>query len=166
MKLLAIMSSLFLLALSGTATAQALSTSLGLYVYPSNNQSIEQLAIDENECYQWGQQTTGVDPNNPMAGVQVEAPQQQSGGSSAARGALRGAARGALIGNLADEDASDFAAAGAVAGAARGSRQQQQQNQQAQQQSQAQAEAQAAQRLDSFKKAYSACMEGRQYTVK
>jgi len=148
--------------LSGTAVAQTISSSLGIYIYPGEGQSLEQLAIDENECHQWAQQTTGVDPNNPMAGVQTEAPQQQSGPTG---GAVRGAAKGALIGEVTDNDRSDYAAAGAVAGAARGRRQQQAQNQAAQQQAQAQAEAQAAERMDSFGKAYSACMGGRSYTV-
>ena len=150
---------------SGAASAQALSTSLGLYVYPGEGQSIEQLAIDENECYQWAQQTSGVDPNNPMAGVQTEAAQQQSTGGGAGRGAVQGAAKGALIGEVTDNDRSDYAAAGALIGASRGRRQAQQQNQQAEQQAQVNNEAQAAARLDSFKKAYSACMEGRKYTV-
>ncbi len=149
--------------LSGAAVAQTLSSSLGLFVYPGEGQSIEQLVVDENECHQWARQTTGVDPNNPMAGVQTEAPQQQSGPTG---GALRGAARGALIGEVTDNDRSEYAAAGAVVGAARGARQRQAQNQQAQQQAQAQAEAQGAERLESFKKAYSACMEGRKYTVR
>ena len=150
---------------SGAVVAQNLSTSLGLYVYPGEGQSIEQLAIDENECYQWAQQTSGVDPNNPMAGVQTEAAQQQSTGGGAGRGAVQGAAKGALIGEVTDNDRSDYAAAGALIGASRGRRQAQQQNQQAEQQAQANNEAQAAARLDSFKKAYSACMEGRKYTV-
>ena len=148
--------------LCGTAVSQTISSSLGIYVYPGDGQSIEQLAVDENECHQWAQQTTGVDPNNPMAGVQVQAPQQQSGPTG---GAARGAAKGALIAEVSDNDRSEYAAAGAVLGAARGRRQRQAQNQQAQQQAQAQAEAQAAERLDSFKKAYSACMGGRNYTV-
>ncbi len=151
--------------LSGAAVAQTLSSSLGLFVYPGEGQSIEQLVVDENECHQWARQTTGVDPNNPMAGVQTQAPQQQSSGSGAAGGALRGAARGALIGEVTDNDRSEYAAAGAVVGAARGARQRQAQNQQAQQQAQAQAEAQAAERLGTFKRAYSACMQGRSYTV-
>lgn len=148
--------------LSGNAVAQTISSSLGIYVYPGDGQSIEQLAVDENECHQWARQTTGVDPNNPMAGVQVQAPQQQSGPTG---GAARGAAKGALIGAVTDNDKSEYAAAGAVIGAARGARRRQAQNQQAQQQAQTQAEAQGAERLASFKKAYSACMGGRSYTV-
>ncbi len=148
--------------LSGNAVAQTISSSLGIYVYPGNGQSIEQLAVDENECHQWARQTTGVDPNNPMAGVQVQAPQQQSGPTG---GAARGAAKGALIGAVTDNDKSEYAAAGAVIGAARGARQRRAQAQQAQQQTQAQAEAQGAERLASFKRAYSACMQGRSYTI-
>ena len=151
--------------LCGTAAAQTISTSLGIYVYPSEGQSIEQLAVDENECHQWAQQTTGVDPNNPMAGVQAQAPQQQSSGSGAAAGAAQGAAKGALLGAVTDNDKSEYAAAGALIGAARGKRQRQAQQAQQQAQAQAQAEAQGAERLDSFKKAYSACMGGRSYTV-
>ena len=148
--------------LCGTAVAQTISSSLGIYVYPGDGQSLEQLAVDENECHQWAQQTTGVDPNNPMAGVQTQAAQQQSGPTG---GAVRGAAKGALIGEVTDNDRSEYAAAGALIGAARGRRQREAQNQQAQQQAQAQAEAQGAERLESFKKAYSACMGGRRYTV-
>ena len=150
---------------SGVASAQSLSTSLGLFVYPGEGQTIEQLAIDENECHQWAQQTSGVDPNNPMAGVQIETAQQQSQGGGAGRGAARGAAKGALLGEITDNDRSEYAAAGALIGASRGRRQAEAQNQQAEQQAYANNEAQAAARMDSFKKAYSACMEGRKYTV-
>ena len=151
---------------SGVAVAQSLSTSLELFVYPGEGQTIEQLAVDENECYQWAQQTTGIDPNNPMAGVQTQASEQQSTAGRAGRGALSGAAKGALIGEVTDNDRSDYAAAGALIGASRGRRQAAQQNQQAEQQAQANAQAQHAERLGTFKKAYSACMEGRKYTVK
>ena len=78
----------------------------------------------------------------------------------------RGAAKGALIGEVTDNDRSDYAAAGAVIGASRGRRQAAQTNAQAEQQAQANAQAQSVERVETFKKAYSACMEGRKYTVK
>jgi hypothetical protein len=78
---------------------------------------------------------------------------------------VSGAAKGALIGEVTDNDRSEYAAAGALIGASRGRRQAAQANQQAQQQAAAQADAQAAERIGSFKRAYSACMEGRKYTV-
>jgi hypothetical protein len=147
------------------AVAQSVSSSLGLVVYPTNNQAASQVAKDEGECHAWARENTGIDPANPMAGVQVQqAP--PPGGPPAGGGAVRGAARGAIIGEIADEDTSDFAAAGAVIGAARGARQRQAQQAQAQQQSQAQTQAIAQERMGTFTRAFSACMEARNYTVK
>jgi hypothetical protein len=154
------------LALVGhSAVAQSVSSSLGLVVYPSNNQAASQIATDEGECHAWARQNTGIDPANPMAGVQVEqAP--PPGGPPAGGGAVRGAAKGAIIGDLADEDRSEYAAAGAVIGAARGARQRQAHAAQAQQQAQAQNQAIAQERLGMFTKAFSVCMEARSYSVR
>jgi hypothetical protein len=156
------------LALFGSpALAQSVSSSLGLVVYPSNNQAAAQVAADEGECHAWARQNTGVDPANPMAGVQVQqAAPPPGGGASAGRGAVRGAAAAGVIGNIADEDAGEYAAVGAVVGAARGAKQRKAQEAQAQAQAQAQNEAAAQERLGLFTKAYSACMEARNYTVR
>ena len=155
------------LQVGGLASAQTgLSASLGLVVYPSGGQAMDQLAKDEGECYSWGRQSTGVDPADPLAGVQAQAPQQAPpGGAAAGGGAVSGAAKGAIIGNLADEDAGEYAAAGAVIGGIRGAKRAQQQQAQAQAQAQAQTEAQKAERIELFKKAYTACMQGRNYNV-
>ena len=56
------------------ANAQGLGASFGLIVYPSDGQAASQQAKDEGECYAWGKTTTGVDPANPMAGVQSAPP--------------------------------------------------------------------------------------------
>jgi hypothetical protein len=156
-----------LVVLAGSAVAQSVSSSLGLVVYPSNNQNATQVAKDEGECHAWARQNTGVDPANPMAGVQVQqAAPPPGGGASAGRGAVRGAAAAGLIGNIADEDAGEYAAVGAVIGGVRGARAQKQQAAQAQQQAQAQTQAVAQERMGLFTKAYSACMESRSYTVR
>ena len=153
--------------LGHAAVAQSVSSSLGLIVYPSSNQAADQIAKDEGECHAWARQNTGIDPANPMAGVQVQQPPPQGGtGASAGRGAVRGAARAGVIGNIADEDAGEYAAVGAVVGAARGAKQRQAQEAQAQQQAQAQNQAIAQERLGTFAKAFSACMEARSYTVR
>ena len=152
--------------LANAAAAQSVSSQLGLVVYPTKNQAADQIAKDEGECHAWARQNTGVDPANPMAGVQVQQAAPPPGGASAGRGAVRGAAAAGLIGNIADEDASDFAAAGAVIGGVRGARAQKAQAAQAQQQSQAQTQAIAQERMGLFTKAYGACMEARSYTVK
>ena len=39
-----------------------LSTTLGLVVFPAKNQTKDQQASDETECYAWSKQQTGVDP--------------------------------------------------------------------------------------------------------
>ena len=153
--------------LGNSVMAQSVSSSLGLVVYPSNNQAADQIAKDEGECHAWARQNTGIDPANPMAGVQVQQPPPQGGGgASAGRGAVRGAATAGLIGNIADEDAGEYAAAGAVIGAARGAKQRKAQEAQAQQQAQAQNQAVAQERMGLFTKAFSACMEARSYTVR
>jgi hypothetical protein len=150
-----------------TLAQQGLAASFGLYVYPSNGQAASQQAKDEGECYTWGKQTTGVDPANPMAGVQAKpAPQAVPPGAAAAGGGMKGAAAGALIGNLADEDAGEYALAGALIGGVRGNRKAQKQNAEAQQQASAQSQEQTKERVQIFKNAFSACMEGRKYTVK
>ena len=149
------------------ASAQGISGSLGLVTYPSGGQAADQQAKDEGECYAWAQQSTGVDPADPLAGVGAHAapPARPSRGAPAGAGAVGGAARGAIIGNLADEDAGEWAAAGAVVGMARGARRAKQAEAQQQAQAQAQTEAQKAERMGLFKKAYGACMQGRNYAV-
>jgi hypothetical protein len=155
------------LQVGGLAMAQSLSTGFGLVVYPSEGQTTSKQAADEGECYQWGKTTTGVDPANPLAGVQTQQPAAAPpAGGAAAQGAVRGAAGAALIGNIADEDAGEYAAAGALIGGVRGAKKAKQQQAQAQQQAAANTQAQADQRMQIFKNAFAACMEGRSYTVK
>jgi hypothetical protein len=156
------------LQVGGHAWAQTgLAASFGLVVYPSGGQAPDQQAKDEGECFTWSKQTTGVDPANPLAGVQTQQPQQAPApGAGAAQGAVRGAAGAALIGNIADEDAGEYALAGALIGGVRGSRQAKQQQAQAQAQAKAQADAQTAERMTIFSNAFGACMAGRNYTVR
>ncbi|HET8698919.1 MAG TPA: hypothetical protein VFO94_15635 [Gammaproteobacteria bacterium] len=145
----------------------SLSSSLSLVVYPSGGQAPAQQTKDEGECYQWARQTTGVDPANPMAGVeQQQAAATPGQGVAAGGGALKGATMGALIGNLADEDAGEYALAGAAIGSIRGARKANQRGVEAQNQAATRNQATAEQRVQLFKNAFGACMEGRKYTVK
>ena len=142
------------------ASAQSISSSLGVVPYPSKGQSAQQQSKDEGECYAWAKQQTGIDPV-----AVASAPTQQSGpatgGGERVRGAARGAAGGAAIGAIAG-DAGKGAAAGAVVGTMAGGRQARK-NKAAQEQ---QAEQAKAGTLQQFNKAFSACMEGRGYLVK
>lgn len=136
---------------------------LDMYVFPANNQTAEQQSTDEADCYKWAMEQTGYDPKNPTE-VTPEQVEDGSGGE-AVRGAAKGAAMGAAIGAIAG-DAGTGAAIGAVAGGAGGIRQRRVHEQQAQQQSVASAEQQEQKMLDDYKKAFSACLEGKGYTIK
>jgi hypothetical protein len=152
--------------LLGTASAQQpLSSSLGLWVYPSAGQTANVQAVDESECYTWAKGTTGIDPQNPTAPPPAEVPQTSTGGAAVA-GAVRGAVRGTVVADVTDHDRGDYQAAGAIMGAARGARAAQQRNAQAQQQAQQQQQQGMQQQVTTFKNAFSACIEGRKYTVK
>jgi hypothetical protein len=143
-----------LVAVASTAQAQKPS------VYPAKGQSAQQKQKDDKECLAWAKQDTGIDP----VAASAPAPQQTgpaTGGGERARGAARGAVGGAVIGGIAGDagtGAGVGAAAGVMAGGAKARQKQAAQNQQAQQQQQ--------QTLNTFYKAYGACMEGRGYSVK
>jgi hypothetical protein len=130
-------------------------------VYPTKGQSPQQLSQDEAQCYAWAKQSTGIDP----AVVASSPPPQQTGpavgGGQRLGGAARGAAGGAAIGAIAG-DAGKGAAAGAVVGTMAGGRRARQQ--QAAQNQQAQAQQQSV--MQTYYRAYGACMEGRGYTIK
>jgi len=146
-----------------TETAANIGKSIGLYVFPSKEQDQATQDADELACYKWAMEQTGYDPINPP---QIQAEQvDRSPDGTAIAGAARGAAAGAAIGAIAG-DAGEGAAIGAVAGAMRGRRAKVVGDQMEQQQNNAAAEAKQKELTDGFKKAFSACMEGKGYTVK
>jgi outer membrane protein with glycine zipper len=140
-----------------------ISKSLGLYVFPSNGQDQKQQEADETACFNWAKQQTGYDPINPTKVVAAQADTSLDG--SAVIGAAGGAAAGAAIGAIAG-DAGQGAAIGAVVGGLRGRRARKIGNQQEQQQNNQAAAAQNKANADGYNKAFSACMEGKGYTIK
>jgi hypothetical protein len=144
-------------------TYNQISKAMNLYVYPSKNQSQSQQKKDEFACYQWAVEQSGIDPLNLP---KVEAAPVQSGPTGGAvKGAAKGAAAGAAIGAIAGDagkGAAIGAAAGGMKGISKGKQAQAQQNQQAQ----ANTAAKEQEMKDSFKKAFSVCIEGKGYTVK
>jgi hypothetical protein len=144
-------------------TYNQISQSMKLYVYPSKGQSKQQQKEDEFECYKWAVEQSGIDPLNLP---KVEAAPVQTGPTGAGvKGAAKGAAAGAAIGAIAG-DAGEGAAIGAIAGGLAGRRQGQQAQAQQNQQAQANAAAAEQEMKDSFKKAFSVCIEGKGYTIK
>lgn len=120
-----------------------------MYVYPAKGQSDEKMSRDKYECHQWAVGSTGYDP----AAASGSQPQRRGLLGGAARGAALGAIGGAIAG-----DAGTGAAAGAAVGAA-GTGLRNRRSRVEHQQAQGSADAE-------FNRAYSACLEGRGYTVK
>jgi hypothetical protein len=134
-----------------------------LSVFPAKNQSQQKQKEDEYACYNWAKEQSGIDPLNPP---KVEAPPPETGPTGGAVvGAAKGAAAGVAIGAIAG-DAGKGAAIGATAGAIAGRRAGKQAQAQQNQQAQSTAKKTEEEMKNSFTKAFSACMEGKGYTVK
>jgi hypothetical protein len=173
-------------ATSPQAPAWSPSKDIGVFVFGKNGQTADQQLKDESECYGAARQATGIDPKAPpSAGKTAEqkAAEQKAAAENAEQakggrvgGAARGAAGGAAIGAIAG-DAGKGAGAGAVAGTMRGGAQQRQANAAAQKQAAAKVGAEQqkeeeriklahAEGLDTFQRAFGACMDARNYSVK
>lgn len=148
---------------SSKLTYNQLSTTLKLYVYPAKGQNQEQQKKDEFECYNWAVKQSGIDPMNPPK--VTAAPEQKGPTGGAVVGGAKGAAAGVAIGAIAG-DAGKGAAIGAVAGGLAGRRAGKKAQAQANQQATADVAAKEKEMKDSFIKGFSACMEGKGYTVK
>jgi hypothetical protein len=160
---------------------------IGMFAYPKDQQSRDQQLRDELACYNSAEQSSGIDPDKlskPTAptAAQVQAAQQDAAQDATqakggrVRGAAKGAAGGAVVGAIAG-DAGKGAAIGAVGGTMVGGTRQRRANtaskQQAANDASAQMQADHNQavstyntQLDTFKRAFSACMEARNYSVK
>lgn len=134
-----------------------------LIVFPAQGQSNEQMEQDKFSCYGWAKGQTGFDPMAlPTTSTPPPSQQQKSGG--AVRGALGGAALGAILGDS-SKAAKRGAAAGGLIGGVRQANQNNQTQQKTEQWKQQEANRYANNRND-YNRAYSACMEGKGYTVK
>ncbi len=168
------------LAAISTAYAQGgstLASTMEVYVFPEEGQAADQQSQDEAACYEWAVTNAGADPfelqkQSEAQAVQSEqavAAAEQTGRGAGARGAVRGAAAGAIVGEIVDDDASQGAAYGAAAGAIRGRRKGRAAKEQATAQAEVQGEAQqqaTEEQIGNFKKAFSVCLEAKDYLVK
>jgi len=160
-------------------TAQkTLAATMNVYVFPTKGQKPEQQSQDEAECYNYATQNTGTDPFALQKQSQEQAQQteqakqqaQQAGKGAGAQGAVKGAAAGAVVGSVSHgatsgEGAAAGAVVGVVAGRRKGKAAEKEATQKAEQQGQ-QAQAATAQQMDNFKKAFSVCLEAKNYMVK
>jgi hypothetical protein len=148
-----------------------------IYAYPTNGQTAEQQDRDRYDCFQWAIQETGFDPSSPSVPPHeriqvVSGPPAVPPGAGVATGAVTGAVLGALI--APPWRAGTGALVGAVLGGVIGGAAESAQDAQA---AQAQAQAQTVQvqrqqsaqlerKAGDFKRAASACLEARGYSVR
>ena len=144
-------------------SATVLTKKLSIYVFPAKGQDAAQQNKDIMACYTWAKQQSGVDPFNPP---KVEAQEVAKGpDGTGVRGAARGAAAGAAIGAITG-DAGEGAAVGALTGAMAGRHARKSRTNAQQQQSQQAASNKEQELINNFKKAFSACIEAKGYTIK
>jgi outer membrane lipoprotein SlyB len=142
-----------------------------VYFYPKAGQTTEQQSRDHYECYNWAMKQTGFDPSQssipPERRVKV-VPMPPPGHDTTVL-AITGAVLGALIGGPRHAGAGALIGAGSgavIGGASDVSRQQQAQQMQEAYANRDQAlDARYAGKANDFRRAMSACLEGRGYTV-
>jgi outer membrane lipoprotein SlyB len=145
-----------------------------LFVYPSGGQSDEQLADDRYACHQWAVQESGFDPVEfgdaaPPRVVRVPIPENEAEDATE-KATVAGAIAGAAIGREGNKARSTVI--GAVIGAIAGSAVEQRGEREAREQAEAEAEqlarnrSELALRRSNYRRAMTACLEGRGYTVR
>jgi hypothetical protein len=142
-----------------------------IYFYPKAGQSTEQQSRDHYECYNWAMQQTGFDPSQSSipSEQRVRVVPMPPPGHDTAVLAITGAVLGALIAGPrhAGVGALIGAGSGAIAGAASDASRQQtaRQLEEAYSNRDRALDAQNEGRALNFRRAMSACLEGRGYTV-
>ncbi len=133
-----------------------------LFGYPARGQSPDQLEHDRYACHVWAVKQTGVDPTSSYAGPYDRVVVQPAPGTATVAGAVGGAHVGSIIGR--EENSGIGALIGGATGAILGSAAD----------ANAQSQAQAAQReiaserdgAIAYRRAISACLDARGYTVR
>lgn len=139
---------------------KGMASTVGLYVYPQKQQSATQQLTDEQQCYGDAKTQTGFDPNATTTAAKTQKPSSGSD-HAAAKGALRGATVSRAMGG----EPGQGAARGAILGSARAKRKEKQQAEQADKQADAK-KTPEQQKQDDFKRAMSACLDARGYSVR
>ena len=158
-------------------SGKTLASTLEVFVFPTEGQASDQQSKDEAECYNWAVSNTGSDPfelqkqsEEQQQQTEQQVAQAQSATQGAgAKGAVKGAAAGAIVGEIAGNDVGHSAAVGAAAGAVASRRRGRAASAQAQEQAKEQGATQqqaSAEQVDYFNKAFSVCIEAKDYMVK
>jgi hypothetical protein len=155
-----------------TVAPEDLPSSAEVFVYASNGQSDRQLDRDRYECHKWAVAQSGYNPSDPHLAPhqQIQVLAAPPAGRETAASAISGAVTGAIIAG--PYDAGEGAIIGAVAGGILGAisesaRRKEIEQVNAHNNSQAQSErARLETQASNYRRAISACLEGRGYTVK
>ena len=134
-----------------------------LMIFPNDDQTADQQEADKFACYSWAKGETGFDPMAPITATEAP-PQQQAKQGGMARGAVRGAAVSQLVGGDSSSTKSGAAAGAAIGGMRRND--QKRKEQQAQQQWEQEQVAIYTENRNRYNRAYAACLEGKNYTVR
>jgi uncharacterized protein YcfJ len=158
--------------------AGATAVAQDIYVYPAKGQSEQQLSADRYECHRWAVTETNFDPTDlgeagPPRAVRVPVPDNKAAGATG-KGAIAGALAGAVLGH--GDDKLKNTAIGAAVGAAVGGAVEANGEMKAQDQARDEAreraddmrrtKAEKAMRRANYRRALTACLEGRGYTVR
>ena len=137
-----------------------------VYFYPAHAQSPEQQDRDRYECYRWAKKQTGFDPSDPQL-----APHQRFAvvagpppGQDVAAGAITGAVIGSVVAR--PGHSAEGAAVGAIAGATMGAAAESARQQEVARTTKSRMNAQLEQQAANYRRALTACLEGRGYSVR
>lgn len=163
----------------GLVLTSCLAIAQDLYVYPAQGQSDQQLADDRYACHRWAVTESGFDPSRvsdvaPPRTVKVPVAENAAEGA-ATKGAVAGAVAGGIIGAH-GHDAAEGAVLGAAVGTLAGAVIEEQGRADAREKAEAEAQRQAdeiarskterALRFSDYRRALTACLEGKGYTVR
>jgi uncharacterized protein YcfJ len=158
--------------------ASAAALAQDMYVYPAKGQSEQQLSTDRYQCHRWAVTETGFDPTDlgeagPPRAVRVPVPENKAAGATG-KGAIAGALAGAVLGH--GDDKLKNTAIGAAVGAAVGGAVEANGQMDAQDKARDEArerademnrtKAEKSMRRANYRRALTACLEGRGYTVR
>ena len=141
-----------------------------VYFVPTHGQSAEQQDRDKYECNGWAVQQSGFDPSLPTAPPHLRV--LVTGGPPPGSGIATGAAAGAVLGAAVSQpwESGEGALVGALLGAAIGGLAENAAAARAREQAAGNAAAardtQLEQKASNFRRAMSACLEGRGYEVR
>jgi len=164
MKNLTSWSFVFILGVANLAWAQG----SDFFIFPNEGQTPEQQEKDEFQCFRWARDQSGFDPTARATATEPP-PRQEAPQGGVARGAVRGLALGTAVGAVRGSGGRDARAAGAAVGGLAGGmrRNDQQRREQANRQQWEQEQiANYERNRAAYNRAFSACMEGRGYTLR